>query len=36
MGEDDGIPDVEDEPAEEEEVVHETVFTFEVFETVGA
>ncbi|KAG5339373.1 hypothetical protein C0989_004499 [Termitomyces sp. Mn162] len=32
MGEDDGIPDVEEEPAEEEEVVHETMFTFEAFE----
>ncbi|KAG6889904.1 hypothetical protein C0992_003697 [Termitomyces sp. T32_za158] len=32
MGENDGIPDVEEEPAEEEEVVHETMFTFEAFE----
>ncbi|KAG6872642.1 hypothetical protein C0995_008073 [Termitomyces sp. Mi166 len=32
MGEEDGIPDVEEEPAEEEEVVHETMFTFEAFE----
>ncbi|KAG6865098.1 hypothetical protein C0991_005153 [Blastosporella zonata] len=33
MGEDDGIPDVEEELEKEEgEVVHETMFTFEAFE----
>ncbi|KAG6856013.1 hypothetical protein H0H87_008415 [Tephrocybe sp. NHM501043] len=32
LGEDDGIPDAEEEPAEEQEVVHETMFTFEAFE----
>ncbi|KAG6820075.1 hypothetical protein H0H93_005603 [Arthromyces matolae] len=32
LGEDDGVPDFEEEPVEEEEVVHETMFTFEAFE----
>ncbi|KAF8064919.1 timeless protein-domain-containing protein [Lyophyllum atratum] len=33
-GEEDGIPDVEEEVPEEEDVVHETMFTFEAFEMV--
>ena len=28
------IPDVEEEVEEQEEVIHETMFTFEAFETV--
>ncbi|KAF8237621.1 timeless-domain-containing protein [Tricholoma matsutake] len=32
VGEEDGIPDVEEETEEPEEVVHETMFTFEAFE----
>lgn len=34
--EEDGVPDVEDEgdAAEEEDTVHETMFTFEAFEMV--
>ncbi|RDB17381.1 Topoisomerase 1-associated factor 1 [Hypsizygus marmoreus] len=30
--EEDGIPDVEEEPEEQEEIIHETMFTFEAFE----
>ena len=37
VGEEDGIPDVEEEVEEErEEVIHETMFTFEAFEMVIA
>lgn len=32
--EEEGIPDVEEEPEEVEDVVHETLFTFEAFESV--
>ncbi|KAF9458264.1 timeless protein-domain-containing protein [Collybia nuda] len=32
VGEEDGIPDVEEEVEEREEIVHETMFTFEAFE----
>jgi hypothetical protein len=35
VGEEDGIPDAEEEIEEPEEVIHETMFTFEAFETVG-
>jgi len=34
-GEEDGVPDVEVAEEEEDEVVHETMFTFEAFEMVG-
>jgi hypothetical protein len=36
VGEEDGIPDVEEEEVEVEEVIHETMFTFEAFEMVSA
>ena len=32
--EEDGIPDVEEEEDEEDEIIHETLFTFEAFESV--
>jgi replication fork protection complex subunit Tof1/Swi1 len=34
VGEEDGIPDVEEEVEEVEETIHETMFTFEAFEMV--
>lgn len=34
VGEEDGIPDVEELEQEDEQVVHETIFTFETFELV--
>lgn len=34
VGEEDGIPDVEEEVEEQEEIIHETMFTFEAFEMV--
>lgn len=35
ISEEDGVPDVEDEgDTEEEDMVHETMFTFEAFEMV--
>jgi len=34
VGEEDGIPDVEELEEENEQVVHETIFTFEAFELV--
>ena len=32
--EEDGIPDVEEEEDEEDDIIHETLFTFEAFESV--
>lgn len=34
VSEEDGIPDVEEEVQEDEEVINETMFTFEAFESV--
>ena len=35
MDEGEGIPDVEDIEPEEEEIIHETMFTFQAFEMVS-
>jgi len=36
LSEEDGIPDVEEVEQEDEDVINETLFTFEAFEAVGA